>query len=196
LVNDNCAAFGDPKLITFANCYPELTSSLTVTGTVQNSTSGISPNGYIDVSVIGGTTPYSYLWADGPTTEDRFNLAPGTYSITVTDALGLVGTGSWTVGGTGVGIADDLELYGFGLGSAIPNPFNQSTTIMFESEKSGNYTFEVRDLAGRQVASMEVKASAGGNRILFDGTSLGSGVYTYSLGNGKTTLTSRIMVSH
>ncbi len=196
LVNDNCAAFGAPKLITFANCYPELTSSLTVTGTVQNSTSGISPNGYIDVSVIGGTTPYSYLWADGPTTEDRFNLAPGTYSITVTDALGLVGTGSWTVGGTGVGIADDLELYGFGLGSAIPNPFNQSTTIMFESEKSGNYKFEVRDLAGRQVASMEVKASAGGNRILFDGTSLGSGVYTYSLGNGKTTLTSRMMVSH
>lgn len=196
LVNDNCAAFGAPKLITFANCYPELTNALAVTGTVVNSTNGAFPNGYIDVSVSGGTPPYTHVWADGPTSEDRFNLPPGTYSTTVTDNVGLVGTGTWTITGPGVGIADNLELFGFSLGNAVPNPFGQSTVVSFTSKQSGAYTFVVSDLAGRRVASLEVKASAGENRILFDGSSLGSGVYTYSISNGSGILSNRIVVSH
>jgi hypothetical protein len=196
VVNDNCAAFGTPKLLTFANCYPELTNNLTVTGTVQNSTNALTPNGYIDVSVSGGTPPYGYQWLDGPTDQDRFNLAPGTYTVNVNDAFGATGSGTWTVGGPGVGIADDLTLYGFTLGNAIPNPFGQSTTIVFESSQSGTYNFEVRDVMGRRVASMEVKASTGENRILFDGSSLSSGVYTFSLSNGNASLSNRMVVSH
>lgn len=195
-VSENCAAFGTPKPITFVNCFPDTTANaLVVTGTVSNSTSGIVPNGYIDVSVSGGTPPYSYAWADGPTTEDRFNLPPGTYSIVVTDAVGATGSGTWTVGGPGVGIEDDLALHGFSLGNAVPNPFNQNTTISFQSRETGSYLFEVRDVTGRRVASMEVKASAGENRILFDGSTLGNGVYIYSLTNGNAILSDRIAVN-
>jgi hypothetical protein len=42
-------------------------------------------NGTIDVTVSGGTNPYTYAWNDGDTTEDRTDLAPGTYTVTVTD---------------------------------------------------------------------------------------------------------------
>jgi hypothetical protein len=45
-------------------------------------------NGSIDVSVSGGTAPYTYLWGDGPTTQDRGSLAAGAYSLVVTDANG------------------------------------------------------------------------------------------------------------
>ncbi|KAA5542946.1 T9SS type A sorting domain-containing protein [Adhaeribacter rhizoryzae] len=46
------------------------------------------PMGSIDLSVVGGTGPYKYLWSNGATSEDLTNLAAGTYTVTVTDAFG------------------------------------------------------------------------------------------------------------
>ncbi len=36
----------------------------------------------------GGIEPYSYLWSDGQTTPIAENLAPGSYNVTITDAIG------------------------------------------------------------------------------------------------------------
>ncbi|MBK6996383.1 MAG: SprB repeat-containing protein [Lewinellaceae bacterium] len=45
----------------------------------------------------GGTSPYTYNWGGGVTTQDRTNLAAGTYTVTVTDANSCTATKSVTI---------------------------------------------------------------------------------------------------
>ncbi|HEX7016246.1 MAG TPA: hypothetical protein VF191_12120, partial [Cyclobacteriaceae bacterium] len=49
-----------------------------------------SGTGSIDITVSGGTGPYSFLWSDGATSEDRTTLDAGNYHVDVTDANGCV----------------------------------------------------------------------------------------------------------
>ncbi|MCB0546714.1 MAG: T9SS type A sorting domain-containing protein [Phaeodactylibacter sp.] len=50
-------------------------------------------DGTATVTASGGTPPYTYLWSNGATTPIVSNLAPGTYSVTVTDANNCPETG-------------------------------------------------------------------------------------------------------
>ena len=47
-------------------------------------------NGGINISILGGIAPYSYIWSNGQTTEDIFGLTIGAYKLTVTDFTGFV----------------------------------------------------------------------------------------------------------
>lgn len=43
-------------------------------------------NGTASVNPIIGVSPFTYLWSNGATTDSVSNLAPGTYSVTITDS--------------------------------------------------------------------------------------------------------------
>jgi len=64
--------------------------------TVDNVCNGAN-DGAIYTTVVGGTFPYSYLWSNGATTRDVFNLAAGIYDVTVTDDNGCTISGSYTI---------------------------------------------------------------------------------------------------
>jgi hypothetical protein len=70
---------------------------LGITGSVNNVTVTGGSDGSVDVTASGGTSPYSYLWNDGSTDEDRTGLAAGTYTVTITDAGGCVITQTFTI---------------------------------------------------------------------------------------------------
>ncbi|MFN8299670.1 MAG: choice-of-anchor L domain-containing protein [Chitinophagales bacterium] len=70
---------------------------LAATETHTNVSCNAGSNGSIDITVTGGTTPYTYNWGGGVTTEDRSGLAAGTYTITVTDNKGCTVTRSATL---------------------------------------------------------------------------------------------------
>jgi uncharacterized repeat protein (TIGR01451 family) len=48
--------------------------------------------GSIDLNVVNGTAPFTFLWSNGITSETLNNVPPGRYFVTATDAAGCSGT--------------------------------------------------------------------------------------------------------
>lgn len=63
-------------------------TALSASRTFTNVTCNGGSNGAINVTVVGGTAPYTFLWSDGAITEDRTGLTAGSYNCLITDFKG------------------------------------------------------------------------------------------------------------
>ncbi|MCA0133431.1 Ig-like domain-containing protein, partial [Winogradskyella alexanderae] len=84
---NGCSITGN---FTIAQPSQQLSSSRNIVNVACNGEN----TGSIDLSVTGGTAPYTFAWSNGETTEDISNLIAGTYNVTVTDANGCTTTNS------------------------------------------------------------------------------------------------------
>ena len=76
----------------------------------------------------------------------------------------------------------DLVPVDYTLSQNYPNPFNPETKINYSLAKPGEVTIKVFDILGREVATVlrEYK-SAGNYNVTFNASSIGSGIYFYTL---------------
>ncbi len=121
-------------------------------------------SGSLDLSVTGGTLPYTFLWSNGAKTEDVTGLPAGNYSVTITDSNGCTSVANATVtqpasalSGSIVSITDVTEYGGnsgsvtiAGSGGTSPYQFRiddgefQSSGT-FGSLSAGTYDLTIRD---------------------------------------------------
>ena len=163
-----------------------------------------APSGSATATPSGGTAPYTYQWSNGGTGPTISNVAPGTYTVTVTDATGCSGTASVTVAGDGGGSllvatdatnADCLTQNGTTTvtgvtGGTAPYTYqwsNGGTGPTIAGLASGVYTVTVTDASGcfTGVGVANVQQETTSN-LSFDVTAGGGGVCG---GTGSITLT-------
>ncbi len=88
------------------------TNALLISATAYNTSCG-NNSGSAAVSVNSGTSPYTYIWSNGATTDSVSNLAAGTFTVTVSDAGSCSAVASVTVtssGGNSITISADKNI--------------------------------------------------------------------------------------
>ncbi|MCX6261263.1 MAG: gliding motility-associated C-terminal domain-containing protein [Bacteroidia bacterium] len=123
-------------------------------------------SGACNLTVTGGTSPYTYLWSNGALTEDINNISAGNYSVTITDSHGctiVINTAVTqppiTLNGS-ITSHSDVSVYGgndgsvtiSGSGGTSPYEYrldggNYQASGTFGSLTAGTYTITVRDAA-------------------------------------------------
>jgi len=151
----------------------QLTASLNATGV----TGAGSNDGTITANVSGGTAPYQYTWSSGGgNIATQSNLAPGTYSVTITDANNCSIIESEVVAdfncsdfdiilsGGELLCAGDLSILAVE-NVASPGPYNYSwntgeTSDAISISAGGTYTVSVQDVNGCISSEHKVIADA------------------------------------
>ncbi len=91
--------------------------------------------------------------------------------------------------------SDQIFPKGFKLYQNTPNPFNPSTQISFYLPKVSDVRLSVIDLTGRAIATVtEGRFDPGDYTVVFDASSLASGVYFYRLQAGVFQQSRKLMV--
>ena len=154
--NNNCAI---NPVFTLNNA----PNPFTITPTVVKASCG-QCNGQMSVQVIGGSTPYQYLWSNTQTTDTIKNLCSAIYDVQITDANGCSASQSIPLGNTGGPSSSgktvtNINCFGSCTGSANLNPqggtapytYNWSNGVTLNrisNACAGTYTVEVSDALG------------------------------------------------
>ena len=128
----------------------DITESAALTLTGVGTDEVLGADGEINLTVIGGTGAFQYLWNNADTTEDITGLVGGTYVVVVTDDSGCESTLSVAIGSQ-VGIGENVV-------SAVvyPNPTNGILTVEFAQMLNGTIT--LLDGIGQLVSTQKISS--------------------------------------
>lgn len=159
-----------------ANACVSSTTSVTITEPTAITSSAtstdelIGADGSINLTVSGGTPPYSYSWDNGAgIVEDPSGLIGGTYTCTITDANGCTHT-EVVVVDSQVGIFEVSNDFDFVI---YPNPNNGQFNIDLGALSSNASTIEVLNALGQVIRTQAVN----GNSIVSIELEAGKGIY-------------------
>jgi hypothetical protein len=150
-------------------------SQLSVYASHYNESCAGCNNGIAYSTPVGGTPPFSYMWQPGNyTSQDIYNVAPGTYTVCITDASNCTICDSTIVYSFGVGVEEQAGNISFSL---QPNPVQDGKAVFtFGEMKTQDVTISIITSAGSEAAHYSLKAS-GNTKYELDTSGLAKGIY-------------------
>ncbi len=79
--------------------------------------------------------------------------------------------------------------------TVVPNPFNNKAVVSFYADKAGEMTERLTNMIGSEVHRKTLEVRMGENSSMIDRNNLPAGVYFYSVSDGKSVATKRVVVS-
>lgn len=151
-------------------------------------------DGSADVSVTGGTFPYSYSWNTTPeqTTALATGLTTGTYEVTVSDFYGCESVQTVEVSGV-VSIRETWAKIGLLSWDLSPNPASDFANITIELTRPQTMQLSLYDLQGRLLRSQSVERATRYQQN-WDLSSLSAGVYSFQLQTEQGQVQQRVIV--
>jgi hypothetical protein len=160
---------------------------VSATATGSNNTD----NGTSSAAVTGGTPPYNYLWNNSQTTSSINNLAPATYTVTVSDRNGCLGTATATVVS---GISDVSDI--ISNVTLFPNPASDQLNIVVQMDHTRTLQFKVSDITGKLIYA-DVQTANGNLSRKLDLSAYPSGVYILEVvADDQQSVRKRFVVTH
>lgn len=165
--------------------------AFTITGNVDDTQ---EIGSITNVQIAGGKGPYNVSWS-GPNlfTSTSLNLntitEQGTYTLSVYDKNGCVGTQDFTVAGVvsaeTIDAKVEMDVY--------PNPSNGVFNLKFNNIKAGSYNVEVRNMMGQVVYNNSINLNANGNNLL-DLSTLDKGAYILNISGASVELNENVII--
>ena len=175
---------------TLANLYRENDSTLEFTNVLIDNNQFIISD--IPTSIENGKFSKAVI-SFTPNVEGETFAELTIESTSGTEIVRLRGIGNDIIGideENGITIPEDFVLY-----SAYPNPFNPETRIDFALSVDGFTRLVIYDLRGREIDSLiDENLNAGFHTISWNGTTVASGLYFYTLKSGNFIQTKKMML--
>jgi len=156
--------------------------AIVVTGIVSEGS--VTGEGTIDVTVTGGSLPYTYEWigpgVSGQDGQDLEGISTGSYTVDVTDDNGCTTQETFN-------ITTDIRELGAGVTATVfPNPSQGEFVVDVQGGFQGAMDFLILDAQGRTIQAGQWTATSGAFRTTLDLSGAEAGVYRLVLmANGR-----------
>ena len=156
--------------------------AIVVTGIVSEGS--VTGEGTIDVTVTGGSLPYTYEWigpgVSGQDGQDLEGISTGSYTVDVTDDNGCTTQETFN-------ITTDIRELGAGVTATVfPNPSQGEFVVDVQGGFQGAMDFLILDAQGRTIQAGQWTATSGAFRTTLDLSGAEAGMYRLVLmANGR-----------
>ena len=156
--------------------------AIVVTGIVSEGS--VTGEGAIDVTVTGGSLPYTYEWmgpgVSGQDGQDLEGISTGSYTVDVTDDNGCTTQETFN-------ITTDIRELGAGVTATVfPNPSQGEFVVDVQGGFQGAMDFLILDAQGRTIQAGQWTATSGAFRTTVDLSGAEAGMYRLVLmANGR-----------